>query len=297
MTTNRAVAVAADTIETRINAHYAGLSAKLRAAADFVAEHPVEVATRSLRSVAQASGVSPATFSRLARALGFADYEALREAGRTAVGQRIAPFSERARALRRSGAGQSATDPFELQARACASNITYLEQTLSGATLDAAVSSLHAAGRVLLIASMGSSGIVEYFGYQAQWFLSNWVVAGRHGVSTAASLARMSRGDAVLVLVKAPYARRSIAALAQAREIGLSTVVITDAHSSPALAYADHAFVVPTQSPNFFSSYVATLVLLESMMTMLLHRAGPEAETRIRETEDTVARLGENWPS
>ena len=52
-------------IEDRISAQYGELSTKLRTAADYVAAHPVEVATRSLRSVAQSSGVSPATFSRL----------------------------------------------------------------------------------------------------------------------------------------------------------------------------------------------------------------------------------------
>ncbi|MDJ0639616.1 MAG: MurR/RpiR family transcriptional regulator, partial [Paracoccaceae bacterium] len=90
-------------IEERISKNYAGLSGKLQVAADYVAENPIDVATRSLRSVASTSGVSPATFSRLARALGYADYEALREDGRAAMGRKMASFSERAHALR-SGA-------------------------------------------------------------------------------------------------------------------------------------------------------------------------------------------------
>ena len=32
-------------------------------------------------------------------------------------------------------------------------------------------------------------------------------------------------------------------------------------------------------------------------MAMLLTRAGPEAEDKIRETEEQVHRLGENWPA
>ncbi|NHX27941.1 hypothetical protein HA397_28795, partial [Escherichia coli] len=51
------------TIQEKIAAEYEGLSAKLRDAADFVAENPLDVATRSLRSISASSGLAPATFS------------------------------------------------------------------------------------------------------------------------------------------------------------------------------------------------------------------------------------------
>ncbi len=283
------------TIEDRISEHYADLSTKLRTAADYVANNPVDVATRSLRSVAHTSGVSPATFSRLARMLGFEDYEEMREAGRVAVGRKLVPFSERARSLRQSGQSQRADEFLHHQAKACVSNITFLDQNISGERLDAAVTALHRAKNVLLIGSMGSSGFVDYFGYQAQWFKSNWSIAGRNGVTAAAALARMEADDAIFVLSKSPYARRSILALQEARRKRLKTVVVTDSHSSPALQFADHFFVVPTETPNFFSSYAATLVLMETMMSLLLMKAGSGAESRVKDTEAHVERLGENW--
>ena len=286
---------AVPTIEERISAQYPGLSAKLRTAADYVVKHPVELATRSLRAVAQTSGVSPATFSRLARALGFEDYEEMREAGRVAVGERLVPFSERARNLQQSGQGQSAMSFLHQQAIASSANIAYLEQNVSAERLEAAVVALERAQRVLLIASMGSSGILELFGYQAQWFRDNWTVAGRNGVSLSASLSRMQAGDAVVVLVKTPYARRSMNALRTAKDKGLNTIVLTDSHSSPAIPFAEYAFVVPSDSPNFFSSYVASLVLLETMISSLLSRAGMPAETRIRENEELISQMDENW--
>ncbi len=281
-------------IEDRISGQYAGMSAKLRKAADYVAGNPVDVATRSLRAVATTSGVSPATFSRLARALGYDDYEAMREAGRAAVGQKLIPFSERAHSLR-SGQSQRAAEMLHQQATACAANIAYLDQNIPNEKLEAAAEALHRAGTVLLIGSMGSAGLIDYLGYQAQWFLPNWRVAGRNGTSTAGALARMGQGDAVFVLSKTPYAARSIHALKEARAKGLATVVVTDSHSSPALQFADHPFVVPTESPSFFSSYTATLVLIETFISLLLTKSGPEAEDQIRKTEDQIRRLGENW--
>lgn len=287
---------AAASIEDRISEAYGGLSAKLRTAADYVAGHPVEVATRSLRSLAQTSGVSPATFSRLARALGFVDYAEMREAGRAAVGAKLAPFSERARALREDDAAASAADVLHRQAAACASNIAYLERNTPADRLEAAAEALHAAPRVLLIAALGSSGVLDAFGYQAGWFKPGWRVAGRDGVSAASALSRMVPGDVVFALVKTPYARRTMAALETARANGLTTVVVTDGHRSPALAFADHGFVVPTDGANFFSSYVATMVLLETIMAILLRKSGADAEARIKDTEDHLRRMGENWP-
>ena len=283
------------TIEERISRTYGGLSDKLQVAADYVADHPVDIATRSLRSVASTSGVSPATFSRLARALGYTDYEEMREDGRASVGRKMLPFSKRAQTLRSEGAGQEGRMFLHRQAAACLSNIEFLERDISSARLEAAVDALHRARTVLLVGSLGSAGFVDYFGYLAHWFTANWVVAGREGTTISAALSRIGRGDAVLVLSKSPYARRSIAALQAAHELGATTVVITDSHTSPSQAFADHAFVVPTDSPQFFSSYAATLVLIETIVSMLLTRAGPEAEEMIRAAEDQIHRLGETW--
>ena len=280
-----------DTIEDRISAEYVNLSAQLRRAADYVASNPVDVATRSLRAMAQSSGVSPATFSRLARILGFKDYESLRETQRAAMGERLVPYADRAEALRR---GDQAPETFlHRQAGICTQNIAQLERTISGARLAAAVEALHGADKVLLVGLLGSAGIADYIGYQAQFFARNWSVAGRSGASTAAAFASMSTGDAVIVLTKSPYAEASVRAVRVARTNGFTTIVLTDSHACPALEVADHPFIVPSQTANFFSSYTATLVLIETMMSMLVSRVGPEAEARIRATEEQTRKLTE----
>ena len=285
------------TIQDRINGVYAELSSKLRVAAEYVVNNPVDIATRSLRSVAATSGVSPATFSRLARALGYDDYEQMREEGRDAVNRKVSPFSERAHSLRERAAELGDNDFLHLQSAACLSNIETLENTIEPAQLDAVVECLHSAKSVLLVGAMGSAGIVDYFGYMAQWFNANWKIAGRNGTELSASLSRLGPHDVVLVLSKEPYARRTISALETASEVGACTIAITDSRTSPALRFARHGLVVMTKSPQFFSSYASTLVLMETIISMLLTRAGPEAEDMIRAAELQIDRLGENWAS
>lgn len=283
------------TFQDRINGSYADLSDKLKLAAKYVSDHPAEIATRSLRSVARTSGVSPATFSRLARALGYQDYEQLREEGRHVVERHMSSFSERASELRARAANAQGCALLAHQSAACIANIESLSATVDRDALERAVEQIDQAETVLLVGSMGSSGAVDYLGYMAQWFKQNWKVAGRNGVEWSATLSRIHQGDVVVGLVKAPYAHRTVAALKAAQEQGAQTVVISDSRTSPALQFANHGFIVPTQSPQFFSSYAATLVLLETIISMLIARAGPDVEERIRETEQLIERLGENW--
>lgn len=285
------------TIQDRINGTYAGLSDKLQVAAKYVADNPVDVATRSLRSVASTSGVSPATFSRLARALGYNDYEQMREDGREAVERKLSPFSERAHALRIAASDQESAAILQRQAAACVSNIESLQSMIDPARLDSAVQCLHNAQTVLLVGAMGSAGITDYFGYMAQWFKANWKTVGRNGTELSPSLSRLGPEDVVFALSKTPYARRTIAALEVARKAGSTTIVITDSRTSPALQFSDYSFVTSTESPQFFSSYAATMVLMEAIISMLLARAGPEAEGMIRKAEIQIDRLGENWAS
>lgn len=282
-------------IQDRISQSYPDLSDKLKLAATYVANNPVDIATRSLRSVAGTSGVSPATFSRLARALGYDGYEEMREDGRRAVERKMSNFAERAHDLQKSAASSGARAMLHHQVAACAANIQALNDEIDPIRMEEAAHALRNARSVLLVGAMGSAGLIDYFSYLGQWFNSHWKVAGRNGTELPAALARLGEQDVVFAVSKAPYSRRTISALQTAKRAGATTIAVTDSRTSPALQFADFGFSVPTDSPQFFSSYAATLVFVETIISMLLARAGPEAENMIRATEVQIERLGENW--
>lgn len=285
---------AAHSIEDAIAAHYGNLSLKLQTAADYVVSHPIEIATRSLRSVASSSGVSPSTFSRLARALGYDTYEELREVSRHTVGRKILPFAEKARRLQDESRSDG-QDPFLLRhSTACVANIETQMELVDPARLEAVVDAIARARNVVLIGALGSAGILDHIAYVAGWIAANWRVVGKNGAALAPSLSNLGPDDVVLVLSMAPHAKRSMTASEIAAEAGATVVVISDNHACPAFTSATHSFVVPTESPQFFSSYTATLVLLETLVGMLVARAGQDPHIRIREVERLNARLQES---
>ncbi|MET1414885.1 MurR/RpiR family transcriptional regulator [Roseibium sp. HPY-6] len=269
-------------IRTAISASYAELSETLRIAADYIAENQVEIATRSLRSVASASGVSPASYTRLARALGFSDYEALREQARFELSKREQDsFQDKARRLR-----SDVDQPLlPRQVAACIDNIQGLVADIDPATLETVVDRLAVSRKIVLIGALASAGFTDYFAYLAKWFDDRWLVAGRNGTTLGSTLAALGAEDTVLIISKHPYAHRSVRAAKLASGCGAKVVVLTDSRAFPGLQYADFHFIQRTESPHFFSSYAATLVLIETITGMLVARAGSEADARIQEVD------------
>lgn len=280
-------------IEDRIAEKYTDLSAKLKDAADFVVSNQVDVAARSLRSVSVASGVSPATLSRLARALGFESYEDMRELCRSAVGNRNISFADRAERLKdEAGDSQAILDK---QAAACVWNVTELAETIDRGRLEQAVKALRHANGVVLFGAFSSTGVVEYMAYLANFFCCNWTLAGRMGASLGATLSDIGPEEVLLIVTKTPYARRAVLAAKMATEAGAQTIVITDSHACPANKYATFSFIVPSDSPQFFSSYAATLMLIETMIAMIVAQSGVVASDRIRGVESRNQSLGDFW--
>lgn len=280
-------------LEDRVAEHYGTLSSQLRKAADYVVAHPLDVSSRSLRSISDASHVSPATFSRLARALGFASFEDMRDTTRSSVGHHVLTFSEKAEQLR----AQSASDKtvMQRQSDACIQNIRALTAKTDDRRITAAAAALGQARRVYLFGALGSTGIVEYMSYLAQYFAPNWVLMGRMGASMGSIMSDITSHDVLLVITKTPYAGRAVTLARLARQSGAEVVLLTDMHHCPALEYANHSFIVPSESPQFFSSYVATLVLLETLIAMIVTSSEDDATASIRKVEAKNRELGEYW--
>lgn len=283
-----------DSFEQRLSGSYMQLSVKLKQAADFAIANPVDIATRSLRDVSKRADLSPATFSRMSRALGYDSYEDLRDLMRSSIGNGTTSFTDRITELqRRHDAGERDFGANHLIA--CATNLEYLHETINAVDLDQAVEHLHNARHVLVAGMLGSTGIAEHLSYMASFFTNNWSMASRMGASLASGLVGLSEQDAFILITKEPYATRSILAAQEAKACGAYVIVITDKHSSPALQFASVGFTVQTETPHFFSSYAATVVLAETIIGMLASRAGADARKRIAEVEDRNRRLETVW--
>ncbi len=278
--------------EQRLAEKYDVLSRRLREAGDYVAENPVNTATRSLRSVATEAGLAPATFSRLARVLNYDSFEQVREVMRRKIDRRVNSFADKADRLQ-SDHKSGKLSFLGAHNQACQKNLQAVNQGIDEQQLIDTVDRLHKSRKVLIMGTLGSTGIAEYMSYMANFLMDNWIMAGRMGASLGSGLAGLDDHDALIIITKPPFARRSLLAAEVARQNGAFVVVITDSRACPALRHAQSSFLVETESPHFYSSYVATIFLVEAMIGMLASRLGPDAMNRIAEVESKNRRLGE----
>jgi len=285
-------------IQSIVTRSYGDLSPQMRRAAQFLLDHTDEVATRSLRHVAGSAQLPPPTFSRLARALGCNTYEELRDLCRDEIRQRKSRFADKALKLldMDANAAVSGREPYLVRQSASAiSNIQTLLESTENRQLEQTAARLAAAGNVVLIGTLSSYAFVDYVSYLAGMAFPNWSVIGRGGASMCSGISGLGKHDAALVVSKEPFARRSILAARLAHEQGAYVVAITDAGHSPVWEFADSVFMVSTESPQFFTSHVAALVLLETLMGMVVKSRGADAQRRIAEVERQNHRLGEYW--
>jgi DNA-binding MurR/RpiR family transcriptional regulator len=282
------------TIKDRISSQMDQLSPQLRRAAHYVAEHPEEVATRSLRYLTSANEMTPPTFSRMAKALGFTNYEALRDTCREQVNRERLIFTEKTRVLQEDDGTRPEQGLFILrQGAAAVENIDLMVQSIDPVKLETVANQIISARRVLLVGMMSSRPFVDYMAYMASMAFDNWQVLRGGTESNAATLSGLDQSDLAIVISKAPYARRSIEAAKYIRLHGTPVIGITDEVTSPLGAHSDTTFFISTESPQFFTSHVATLVFIESLMGMVVSRSGEEVSRRITSIENESHRTGE----
>lgn len=275
-------------LKHRLAEQFESLSPQLKIAAKYVSDHPEQVATSSMRKVALASNISPPTFSRLAKTLGLGGFDELKELCRQTVQERHSTFAGKAKALQKyqSGGPLAEQGTFVIaQAAAAIDNIQSMVDHIDPSQLKEACRALVNAKNVYVVGGLSSQAFAEYFVYMGAMAFPNWHVLDLNRQALGACCARLSDKDALVVISMHPYSREVVALTERGAERGAHIVALCDEELSPLRKFAHHQFNTATQSPQFFASYTATLVLLEAIMGMVVRRAGPEAQQTIETVE------------
>lgn len=276
-------ATAEEVLQALTEAH-PGFSPQLRLAARFIIDQPREVGVNSMRQLAARAEVHPNTLVRLAQAIGFEGYDELRERFRDfVVTGTLGGFGERARWLARlEREGGTAALVAEM-AGATIGNLEELWQRQGPDALDAAADRLLSAGKVMVLGVGAAESLAAQFAYVARMAFGHV-----HAIPTRATLETddiqwLGPGDVLLAMTFQPYRTETLAAVSEALDKGAEVVGITDSTASPLARTATQALIAPTHTPQFFVSNVAIAALLETLIAVMVARAGDEARARIEE--------------
>lgn len=272
----------AEAVRQKLTEEFESLSPQLQRAARFIIDHPREVGVQSMRALAAKIEVHPNTLVRLAQAMGFDGYDAMRERFRDfLVSEGLGSFRDRARWLQEMEAHGGTAEVVAEMAAATGQNLETMWRRQEATTLDAIADAIIAAPRVYVLGMGSAYCLAQQFWYVARMAFEHIVPIPRHGSQPIDDLAWVRPEDVLVALTFQPYRAETMQAVRRADEIGATIVGVTDSLTSPLAKHSDHLLISPTHTPQFFQSHAAVTALLEGLIAVLVARAGEEAAARV----------------
>jgi DNA-binding MurR/RpiR family transcriptional regulator len=268
---------------------------ELRKAATHILENPNRVSVSSIREIAERAGVKPNTLVRMARALGYEGYEEFRRPFRQEVIQGRESFPDRARWLQSLSRGGKLSRLYAEMAEANIENLERLYSNSDARSLKAAADAIVAARATYVLGVGIANPIAQNFAYLSSMAVGTVTAIPREGSLPVDALVRAGKRDVLVAMTFKPYRREVVEAVALAVEEGVTVIGISDSPASPILQHAKHRFVVPVDSPQFFTSTVALSAFFESLMAFVIADADPAVIANIERFHERRHELGIYW--
>ena len=275
-----------------LDSRFESLSPELQRAARWVREHPAELGLQSMRQSAQAAGVSPATMTRLARAVGLDSFEAMRRPSMAAFAQSLA---------RASGMSEddlttmTADATLDRMRQAQAGNLASAHVRNPGPQLRAAAQSILAAREVIFLGLRASFGIAYHLHYSCDWLRPGVRLATDAGGAWVDQVLALTPEDLLVVVSQAPYTRQTVEAVQAARQRQVPVLALTDSILSPLARLAQQSFLFETASPTFFHSMTGAQALAEALMACVAEQGGPPVMKRLTERQQGLQSAKAYW--
>lgn len=278
---------------------YPRLSPQLRRAAHYLIDRPDEIAFTSMRQIAERAGVQPATMVRLAQAIGFDGYEAMREPFRDALRRQPAGFGQRARNLlartSRRRRGRALAQLANEMVAADRDNLALSLEAIGSDELADAANVLAEARRIYVVGQRSLFPAAFYVHYACSMFREDMILMDGNGGTFADNLRGISDEDAMLVFSFDPYSRGAVEAAEFAAGRGATVVAVTDSLVSPLAALTKHMLLVGTDTPALFKSVVPVLSIAQVLVAQILAQGGQSALTSVAESELQLEAFGAYW--
>jgi len=265
------------------------LPMRLQEVGRFVAANDYDATTRSMRELASVAGADPASFTRLAKALGYSGWDELRsaltEARRPA---QSSPFSIRARGRRQGPNSDVILISDKLEAEAAGLG------RISPDAVAGAARTLHAARRIWIAGFRSCRSVAQLLSYELRLFRSEDVQLVGGSAPEDLDFGAFRAGHAVVVIGFAPYSIASVLSARAAHRANASLIAIADSVSAPMAEGAEHLLLYEAaSSPGFFPSLTGAIAVAQSLAAVAFALGGMGAKKRLEETEARLTAMSQ----
>ena len=258
-----------DELRGAIAQRHRALSGRLQQIAEFVLDHPTDVALGTVAEVAQRSGVPPSAIVRFAHALGFGGFTEMQQVFRTRLVAGVAP-SYKARLARMKSEEKSVLgrQPAAVLSRfvseAQAALVT-LSQSVHARELDAATAILAKARDIYLLGLGGSFPVATHLAYVLRKLGRRVVLLDGTGGSIQEQSHAATSDDALVAISFRNYYPDTARLFPELVARGVPAISITDSLLSPIVEGARVVFEIQDMPEPALRTLVAPMCLVQAM--------------------------------
>jgi len=278
-------------LDERIAAARPDLSPAEDRVASFFAQHREEVVFLSAAEIAARLDMSDATVIRAAQSLGYSGLPDLKTELRDALRTRATPTLRLGRSLEDLG-----EDPAAVLEHVLATEMELLHdarKTLRPEDFSRALDLLAKAERVVIEGLGPNAPLAEYFAARLRRMRRPALAVGERGQALADALLDMRKGDVVIVLAYDRQNPESELTLERARDLGLSSILVTDTLGLALAGQFTVALSARRAGGGMFHLSAITVVVLDTLLFGLAGRDRAGALGAAEELQEIRARINE----
>ncbi|OMH29427.1 MurR/RpiR family transcriptional regulator [Motiliproteus sp. MSK22-1] len=252
-----------------------GLSKRLRQVAQYLLDHPNEIAFGTVAVISKDAGVHPSTLVRFANAFGYTGFTEMQRLFQQKLLKESPSYTERIRIAREELGEEGEESPTQLLGQFSAANanaLDHLKNTISGEDLERAVDILAQAEATHIVGVRRAYVVASYFSYALCHIDRRAFLVDGVGGMYREQAGSMSSNDAVIAVSFHPYAQETQNVAKAAAEKGIPLIVITDSQLSPLASIASVCFTIKEAEVHSFRSLTSSLCLAQSLSIGLAYR-------------------------
>ncbi|ENR9722125.1 MurR/RpiR family transcriptional regulator HpxU [Klebsiella aerogenes] len=272
-------------LDERLKAQYASLSPQEQRVADFIVDHFDDLISYNSAELAQLSGVSKATVSRLFKRLGYEKYRDMRDELRT-LRQSGMPLTDHREAVQ----GNTLLARHYKQEMA---NLTQWVNALDARQFAEAINALVKARRVVIIGMRNSWPLALHLRQQLLQARGQVVVLPQPGQSLSEELVDLCEEDIVVVMAFRRRPRIIRPLMQQLQQRGVPQLLICEPQAHSLFPLACWQLSAPLDSVSAFDSYASANSLINLLANALLHEILDSGRPRIHDIATLYQQLDE----
>lgn len=258
-----------DELRSAIAQRHGALSGRLQQIAEFVLEHPTDVALGTVAEVAERSGVPPSAILRFAQALGFGGFTEMQQVFRSRLVAGVAPsYKVRLARMKREENSALGRKPVAVLARFVAdarSSLDTLSQSASQRDLEKAISILAKARDIYLLGLGGSYPVATHLAYVLRKLGRRVVLLDGIGGGIGEQSHAATSDDALIAISFRTYYPDTARLVPELIARHVPTISITDSLLSPIASGAQVIFEIQDMPEPALRTLVAPMCLVQSL--------------------------------